>query len=308
MRPSPPFDAAAADHRPARGAGKRSQRAPRPPRAGALHQLGIVSGYRGYALSAARISSDGVERLEVRHPLRDDDGNRGRELARVRHREIDRAGRRRAPPRRPRRPDRRTTAWAGRRSRSPARRSASDAEAERLADRLLAREAPRVALRRVRPRVAVRVLGLGEAAVAEPGVAVERAPDAPDLDQVGADADQSGAPRAIRAGAAIERDDAVGMRRARVDGVRPELPRPHEHAVHADACAPAMSLSRSSPTIQAISGSASSASNAAAKYAGLGLPSTIASTCAAYSRPATNAPASRSGPRFVCHQRFRCRQ
>ena len=63
-----------------------------------------------------------------------------------------------------------------------------------------------------------------------------------------------------------------------------------------------MSASRSSPTIHVSSGSASSAASAASKYAGLGLPSTVASTPAAYSRPATNTPESSRGPREVCHQ------
>src|SRR5579884_4322480 len=57
-----------------------------------------------------------------------------------------------------------------------------DAEAERLADGLLACEPAGVALGRVRPRLAVRLLRLGEAAVAEAPVARERAPDALDLD------------------------------------------------------------------------------------------------------------------------------
>src|SRR5262249_36668578 len=74
------------------------------------------------------------------------------------------------------------------------------------------------------------------------------------------------------------------------------------------ACAPAMSASMSSPTIHVMLASASSASSAASKYAVDGLPSTIASVSAAYSSPATNAPASSSGPFFVCHHRFLCRQ
>src|SRR5271154_2351238 len=115
--------------------------------------------------------------------------HRLRELARVRHREIYRRGAdggstRGEPPRQPHR-----------RLRAPddldllPRERARDAEPERLADRLLAGEATRVALRRVRPRVAVRALGLGETALAEPLVARERTPDPLDLDQVGADTD-----------------------------------------------------------------------------------------------------------------------
>ena len=72
------------------------------------------------------------------------------------------------------------------------------------------------------------------------------------------------------------------------------------------AWAPTMSLSRSSPIIHVIRASASSASSAASKYAGVGLPRIVASTCAANSRPATNAPESSIGPCFVCHQRLRC--
>src|SRR5439155_23356712 len=67
------------------------------------------------------------------------------------------------------------------------RERARDAEAERLADRLLAGEPARIALRRVRARFAVGPLGLGEAALAEGRVAVERPADAVNLDQVDAD-------------------------------------------------------------------------------------------------------------------------
>src|SRR5689334_16055958 len=59
-----------------------------------------------------------------------------------------------------------------------------DAEAERLADRLFAREPRGVVLSRVRTRVAVRLLGLGEAARPEARVARERPPDPVDLDQI----------------------------------------------------------------------------------------------------------------------------
>src|SRR5687768_15979168 len=61
------------------------------------------------------------------------------------------------------------------------------ADAERLAHRLLAREPAGVALRRIRPRVAVRPLGLGEAALPEAGIAVERTLHPVDLDHVEAD-------------------------------------------------------------------------------------------------------------------------
>src|SRR5687767_11442988 len=63
------------------------------------------------------------------------------------------------------------------------------AAAERLPDRLLRGEAARVVLRRVRLRVAVRLLRSGEAALAKAvAVAIERPPDTVDLDQVDADA------------------------------------------------------------------------------------------------------------------------
>src|SRR5512133_1666162 len=63
----------------------------------------------------------------------------------------------------------------------------ADAAAERLADRLLAREARRVVLRRPGSAVAVLPFRVGEAARAEAGVAFESALDALDLDQVDAD-------------------------------------------------------------------------------------------------------------------------
>src|SRR5437773_9765531 len=69
---------------------------------------------------------------------------------------------------------------------------AGHAEAEGLADRLLPREPRRVVLRRVRPRVAVRALGLREAALAKARVPLERAGDALDLDRVDADFHRGG--------------------------------------------------------------------------------------------------------------------
>src|SRR2546421_3127008 len=188
------------------------------------------------------------------------------------------------------------------------RERARDAEAERLPDGFLAGEPPGVALRRVRPRVAVGLLGGREASLAEALVAVECAPHALDLDQVRAhpyaqrcSSSQSGScpiDDTIPSGRTRERSTASGRNfPVRTSTVRMFID-----------CAPAMSLSRSSPTIHVSSGSASSASHAAVKYDTLGLPMTVASTSAAYSSPATNAPASRSGPRPVCHHRLRCRQ
>src|SRR5262245_4303402 len=71
----------------------------------------------------------------------------------------------------------------------------ADATAERLADRLLAGEPRGVALRRVRPRVAVLPFRQGEAALAE-ARPLECAPDPVDLDQV-----EAGAHRGPRASA-----------------------------------------------------------------------------------------------------------
>src|SRR4029450_290409 len=64
---------------------------------------------------------------------------------------------------------------------------ASDAESERLADRLLAGESSCVVLRRIRPRVAVGALGLGEAPLTKGRIALEGAPNARDFDQIDAD-------------------------------------------------------------------------------------------------------------------------
>ena len=185
-----------------------------------------------------------------------------------------------------------------------------DAGAERLADRLLGGEPAGVVLGGVRLRVAVGPLGGGEAALAEAvAVALERAADALDLDQVDADPDGRSQVLLEPVRELGDRgDDPVGNDARVLEVVGPELARADEHGAHPGACAPAMSPSRSSPTIQVSSGSASSASIAAAKYCGLGLPSTVASIPAAYSSPATNAPASSRGPSAVCHQRLRCRQ
>ena len=122
------------------------------------------------------------------------DGDRGGELLRVRHRQLDLAH---AQPlgalaQSPGQPHRRLGP-AGDLDLPPGEVD-GDSEAECLADRLLAREPGRIMLGRVRPRVAVRALGIGEAARAEPGVARERPPHALDLDQVDADAHEPAAP------------------------------------------------------------------------------------------------------------------
>jgi hypothetical protein len=69
---------------------------------------------------------------------------------------------------------------------SPCER-ARNAEAEGLANGLLAGEASGVTLRRIRARVAVRTLRFREAALAEARIAIERAADTLDLDQVDSD-------------------------------------------------------------------------------------------------------------------------
>ena len=68
-----------------------------------------------------------------------------------------------------------------------------------------------------------------------------------------------------------------------------------------------MSASMSSPTITVSPASASSAARAASKYAAARLPNDLRLDAAAYSSPATKAPASRAALE-VCHQRFRCRR
>src|SRR5436190_3317217 len=180
------------------------------------------------------------------------------------------------------------------------------AGAERLADGLLAGEARRIVLGRVGPAVAVLALGVCEAALAETGVALERLRDPLDLDQVDANlhlrsSSQSGS-------AAIESITPSGLTVASSRTSSRNFPVRTSTLRSPNAVAPPTSASTSSPTIQVCSGSYSSASSAAAKYAALGLPSTVASVSAAYSSPATNAPASSSAPREVCHQRFLCRQ
>src|SRR5262249_47563800 len=138
-----------------------------------------------------------------------------------------------------------------------------DTEAERLADGFLAGKAAGVALRGIRPRVAVRTLRLREAALAEAGIPLERATHALDLDQVDADvhpcsSSQSGScamdemmpsGRTAVASTASGRNFPVRTRIVRIPC----------------ACPPAMSDSMSSPTIQVSSGSASSALSAASK-------------------------------------------
>src|SRR5205085_5947614 len=139
----------------------------------------------------------------------------------------------------------------------------ADADPERLPDRLLPGEATGVALRRVRARVAVGLLGRREAAVAEARVALERAPDPRDLDQVEAD------PHAFcssQAGSwATEDTIPSGMTLPRSTASGRNLPVRTSTVRRPNRCAPAMSASMSSPTIHVITGSASRASTAAPK-------------------------------------------
>ena len=90
--------------------------------------------------------------------------------------------------------------------------------------------------------------------------------------------------------------DAVRPDVGRGEAGFPELSRADEHRAGPASFAPPMSASMSSPTITASVGAAPSSASAASKYARVGLPTTSASTPAAYSRPATNAPPSRRGP------------
>src|SRR5258708_2902137 len=182
------------------------------------------------------------------------------------------------------------------------RKRARHAEAERLADRLLAGEAPSVRLRRVLARVAVRALRLCEAALAEAGVSVERATDARDLDQVDADPHATSCSSSQPGRNAIEETMPSGRTPDASTVSGRNFPVRTKTVRIPCACAPRMSVSKSSPTIHASCGSVSSSSSAASKYAELGFPSTVAVVSAAYSSPATNTPASSSGPCFVCHQ------
>src|SRR5688500_10351300 len=108
-------------------------------------------------------------------PLGDEDADRGGELARVRHRQVDLA----APEALPRRPRPAREAYARLRPADDLDLLPGEphADPERLPHRLFPRETARVALRGLRARVAVRDLGLREAALAEARVTLERALD-----------------------------------------------------------------------------------------------------------------------------------
>src|SRR5206468_1770283 len=169
------------------------------------------------------------------------------------------------------------------------------ATAERLAHRLFAGEPGGVALRRVVARVAVRTLALREAALAE-ARPLERPADALDLDHVDADLHEVQPPvRSSCRSAGKWASDETTMSGADVavsSASGRNFPVRTSAVFIPKRWAPRTSASMSSVTSHVRSGSASSASSAAAKYDGLGFPRIVASTPVAYSSPATNAPPS----------------
>src|SRR5439155_15866619 len=118
-----------------------------------------------------------------------------------------------------------------------------DAEAEGLAHRLLAREAARVALRRIRARVAVRPFFLGEAALAEARIALERPADPRDLDQV--DADLHPALSSQSGSCAIDETIPSGRTSPRSTASRRNFPVRTSTVVRPNGCAPALPASLS---------------------------------------------------------------
>src|SRR5207245_1301421 len=133
------------------------------------------------------------------------------------------------------------------------RERAGDAEPKRLADGLLAGKAARVALRRIRARVAVRLLLRGEAAVTKALVALERAADARDLDQIRADVDHRCS--SIHSGRLpIDEMMPSGCVRARSTVSGRNLPVRTRTVFIPIPCAPAASLSGASPADHATSG------------------------------------------------------
>ena len=104
----------------------------------------------------------------------------------------------------------------------------------------------------------------------KPGVALERAADPLDLDQVDADAHGVTDARSSQLGQLRDRgDDPVRLRRASARRRRAgTCPCARARSACPCRCAPTMSPSRSSPTIQVSSASASSASSAAVEVRG----------------------------------------
>src|SRR5262249_27227415 len=160
------------------------------------------------------------------------------------------------------------------------REGARNAKTQSLADRLLGGEAARIALRGIRARVAVRLLRRCEAALAKTWIALEGAPDPLDLDQV----DTHGHMCSSSQSGSCAIDEMMPSGRIGVASTASgrNLPVRTRIVRMPCACAPAMSDSMSSPTIQVSPASPSSACSAASKYAVDGLPSTVASICVAY--------------------------
>src|SRR4051812_26640561 len=129
---------------------------------------------------------------------------------------------------------------------------AGDSKAEGLADRFLAREASRVVLRRIGPRLAVVALGLGEAALAKGCVAAQGDGDALDLDHV--EADFHAAPSSQPGRSAIESMTPSGWGSAFSSAADLNLPVRTSTARIPIRLAPPMSASMSSPTITASAG------------------------------------------------------
>ena len=303
-RPSPPFEP-----RPQTTAtrpGKRSITMRATASRHAPSARSSTPGSRGAPARAASISAavtSGSGRSVIRH----DDRDRRRQLARVRHRQLDPA--RADPLRRRRRPPRQPHA----RLRPPGDLDLLprevDADADRLADRLLAGEPRRVVLRRVRLRVAVRALGLGEAALAEARVPLERPPDPLDLDQVDADAQAMSERRIEPRGQLCDRaDDRVRAHARPRDVVGTELP------VRTSTVRMPLSRRRRCPPRCRRRPSRRAPGRRRAPRARRR--STAGSASRAPSRrprPRTRArrrtrPSRAAAPRAVCHQRLRCRR
>jgi hypothetical protein len=105
----------------------------------------------------------------------------------VRHRQVDRSGPDLVRPARDTAAEGDGGLWATRNLDIAPGKRTRDTESQRLPHGFLAGEAACVALRRIRPPVAVRLFRRREAALAETGIPLERAADALDLDQVDAD-------------------------------------------------------------------------------------------------------------------------
>src|SRR5262245_47268490 len=140
---------------------------------------------------------------------------------------------------------------------------ARDAEPERLPDRLLAREARRVVLGRVRPRIAVDAFGVGEAPFPEARIAFERVANSLDLDQV--EADLHADSRRKVGTSTIDSTTPSGCTFAAASVSGRNLPVRTSTARIPAPFAPPMSDSMSSPTITAASGAAPSSASAASK-------------------------------------------